>query len=158
MPGDVVWAVSAFGTPNFLLPRDCPRVTYGVGEHTTQNDAERWLSHTSATRVIAIEQAWLERVRRYTIYEYAMPEALFELQDEPSQHHIARQSITPIGVRAIPDLLLELCAHSVELRVLPSLWPLRDQIADSTLRFSIYRMSFAQPPIAGYVPRISMNA
>jgi hypothetical protein len=47
----------------------------------------------------------------------------------------------------------ELAWRNVELRITPSLWPLRDAVAGSTLEFSISRMRNAQPPINGYVPK-----
>ncbi len=63
-----------------------------------------------------------------------------------------------MGVRAIPDLLAELASRSIELRVMPSLWRLRDQVALSTLRFSINRFSNAAPPEDGYVSRLPVQA
>lgn len=151
---NVVWAVGEAVAVNFLTPRDCPRITYGIDAHTSAADRERWMSHSATERVIAIESAWLDRLRRCTLYEYEMPSASFVLEDAPAAHYISRQIITPIHRRVISDLLGELASRNVELRVLPSLWPLRDCIAASTLRFSIYRMRNAQPPIHGYVPVI----
>ena len=34
----LVWAMEEFYLPNFLTPRDCPRVAYHVGERTTEAD------------------------------------------------------------------------------------------------------------------------
>ncbi len=69
----VVWAIAEDQAQNFLTPRDCPRVTYGAGGNTTPEDAERWLGHGTANRVIAIESRWLAALRACTLYEYAMP-------------------------------------------------------------------------------------
>ena len=151
---NVVWAVGEEVAVNFLTPRDCPRITYGMDAHTNAADHERWLSHSATERIIAIESGWLERLRNCTLYEYEMPPESFALEDTPAAHYISRQTITPLKRRVINDLLAELASRNVELRVLPSLWPLRDQIAASTLRFSIYRMRNAQAPINGYVPVI----
>lgn len=41
----------------------------------------------------------------------------------------------------------------MELRVMSSLWKLRDFVIDSTLRFPIIRFRNAQPPSDGYVPK-----
>ena len=34
----LVWAIDEARLPNFLTPRDCPRVAYHVGERTTEAD------------------------------------------------------------------------------------------------------------------------
>jgi hypothetical protein len=36
--------------------------------------------------------------------------------------------------------------RGVELRVLPTLWPLRDAVLESSLQFSMIRMRNATPP------------
>jgi len=43
------------------------------------------------------------------------------------------------------DALAELTHRDVELRVTPSLWPLRDAVVASTLQFSLIRMRNATP-------------
>jgi hypothetical protein len=150
----VVWAVGEEQAQNFLTPRECPRVTYGAGNFTSAEDAERWLGHGTAKRVIAIESGWLARLRACTLYEYTMPAESFEPHDTDASYLVSRATVTPMGVRVIPDLLAELAARSIELRVMPSLWRLRDQVALSTLRFSINRYGNAAPPEDGYVPRV----
>ena len=40
--GPVVWAIDALKLPNYLLPRDCPRVTFGVSAATTDEDRHRF--------------------------------------------------------------------------------------------------------------------
>ena len=40
----LVWAIDEARLPNYLTPRDCPRVTYHVGEHTTQSDREMFFT------------------------------------------------------------------------------------------------------------------
>jgi hypothetical protein len=152
----VVWAVSPEGAVNFLLPRDCPRITFGVWERTTAEDKARFMGHSTAARVIVAEWAWLARIRACTMYAYEMPPETFEalgLHDGAS-HFVSRQTVAPISRREITDLLGELAAHDVELRFVRTLWPLRDLVGASSLHFSIYRMGNAQPPIDGYRPRI----
>jgi hypothetical protein len=41
--GPVVWAVDADRLRSYLLPRQCPRVTYYAGPQTTAADVERFL-------------------------------------------------------------------------------------------------------------------
>ena len=55
------------------------------------------------------------------------------------------QAATPIACLEVADPLAELVRRRVELRVLSSLWPLRDAVVASTLGFSIIRMRNARP-------------
>jgi hypothetical protein len=43
--------------------------------------------------------------------------------------------------------------RNVEVRLLESLWALREAVADSTLGFSIIRFRNAAPPPSGFVSR-----
>ena len=147
-----VWAVEESCAVNLILPRDCPRVTFGLGSYTSASDAERWMGATTARRVIAIDADWFDRVRACVLYEYAMPSGTFALDDVHAGYHISRETVQPIACRVIADVPAELLAQRAELRVLPSLWRLRDQVAASTLRFSISRMRNARPPDDGYAP------
>src|SRR5687767_3869218 len=70
---DVVWAVSERLLHNYLLPRDCPRVTFYVGPESTTDDIERFFAGTTARHVVAIETAWLERVQMETLWLYELP-------------------------------------------------------------------------------------
>ena len=40
--GPVVWAIDALKLPNYLVPRDCPRVTFGASAATTVEDRQRF--------------------------------------------------------------------------------------------------------------------
>jgi hypothetical protein len=159
LPDPVVWAVGPRGASNFLLPRECPRITFGVWDRTTPEDAARFLSTSTARRVLVAEWSWLDRIRACTMYAYSMPPKTFEplgLHDG-ADHFVSRATVVPTGRRVITDLLAALAAHDAELRFVPTLWPLRDQVGASSLHFSIYRMSNASPPIDGYVPKIPVG-
>ena len=134
----VVWAIEDARLHNYLLPRDCPRVCICAGEGTTAVDRARWLGDAKA--VIAVEAAWMERVRAAQLYRYAMPVEGFMLQDAGAGYWVSRVGVTPDGVALLDDLPGELAARSVELRVLPSLWELHDAVAASSLVFSMIRM------------------
>jgi hypothetical protein len=143
--GEMVWAVGPELLPNYLLPRDCPRVTFYVKPDTTPEDAARLMLGTSAKRVVAIESGWLERVRSCRLYRYDLPGATFEPVDEGAGYYVSRVGVTPLRVVPIPDLLAELSRNDVELRVMPSLWKLRDAVVESTIQFSIIRWRNARP-------------
>jgi Family of unknown function (DUF6886) len=142
----VVWAIDAERLRNYLLPRDCPRVTCYAGRQTTSADRERFLSSSAA--VVAIEPGWWERVRTCRLYCYSLPPQTFECLDECAGYFVSRVSVQLTFVEVIDDAIAALVRRRVELRVLPSLWPLRDAVIESSLQFSIIRMRNAHARIA----------
>src|ERR1051326_2416922 len=48
--GEVVWAVDEDHLPNYLLPRDCPRVTFRATPQTSGRDIAGWFDNTDARR------------------------------------------------------------------------------------------------------------
>lgn len=139
----VVWAIADERLHNYLLPRDCPRVCFHAGETTTLDDRAHWLGDSRT--VIAIEAAWLERMRQAQLHCYAMPAGSFVLQDFGAGYWVSETAVTPDGVDLLADLPGELAARGVELRVLPSLWALHDAVMASSLVFSMIRMRNAGP-------------
>ena len=134
----VVWAISQERLQNYLLPRDCPRVTYYAGPNTTAADIERFLGSSSS--VIAIESAWYERLRSCHLYCYHMPPETFECIDVCAGYFVSKVSVIPERVEVIADVITRLLSCGVELRFVSNLWPLRDAVVDSTLQFSLIRM------------------
>jgi hypothetical protein len=142
-PERVVWAIDGARVRNYLVPRDCPRVTYYPGPDTTAADNELFLGSSGA--VVAIEQGWLERARQCRLYCYHLPPDTFECFDDCAGYFVSRTSVVPAQVEVFEAPLSELRRRGVELRVVPNLWPLRDAVVTSTLRFSIIRMRNALP-------------
>ncbi len=141
----MVWAIDREHVHNYLLPRDCPRVTFYARPESSPEDVVRLMSYSSATYIVAIEAQWLPEVLRQHLYCYEFPPDTFTVVDSGAGYYISRVSVTPQSVRPIDDLLGELLKHDVELRVMPSLWKLYDAVIASTLQFSIIRMRNAQP-------------
>jgi Family of unknown function (DUF6886) len=139
----VVWAIDADRLRNYLLPRECPRVTYYAGPETTAADVERFLGSSPA--VIAVESAWLERLRSCRLYCYHLPPQTFACLDECAGYFVSRRAVVPTQVQVVDDLLAALLGRGTELRFVPNLWPLRDAVVSSTLRFSLIRMRNALP-------------
>jgi hypothetical protein len=138
-----VWAIDADRLRNYLLPRDCPRVTYYAGRETRAADVERFLGSSPA--VIAVESAWLERLRACRLYCYHLPPETFSCIDECAGYFVSREPVVPTGVQVVEDLLAALLGRGVELRFVPDLWSLRDAVVSSTLQFSLIRMRNALP-------------
>lgn len=154
--GLMVWAVDDDHLHNYLLPRDCPRVCFRVGEKTSDEDRARLMVGESARAVVAIESGWWPALRGEKLYRYILPSAPFTCIDAGAGYYIAREAVVPERVEVIDDLPLALLERDVELRITPSLWPLRDAVIDSTMEFSIIRMRNAQPPRDGYQSRWEM--
>jgi hypothetical protein len=144
---DVVWALAARQRHKYLLPRDCPRVTYWAKEDSDPADVERLMGGTSARFVVAVEKGWLERIRACRLYVYEMPPETFTpLSGPEDSHYISRQEVEPLGVTVYDDLLAELNRCDIELRVTPSLWNLHHAAVTSTLSFSCIRLRNACIP------------
>jgi hypothetical protein len=134
----VVWAIDAAHLRNYLLPRNCPRVTYYAGRETTDADVQRFLGSSKA--VIAIERNWLERLQACRLYCYQLPPETFQCVDECAGYFVSRVPVTPVCVEIVDDAVSELRRREAELRVVPNLWALRDAVVESSLQFSIIRM------------------
>ncbi|HWB52668.1 MAG TPA: hypothetical protein VG722_00680 [Tepidisphaeraceae bacterium] len=134
----VVWAISEDRLRNYLLPRDCPRVTFFGGAKTSAEDVARFLGSSSA--VVAIEAGWLDRIRQTKLYCYHLPRETFHLVDRCAGYFHSKETVVPEGVEVIEDLLAAIVSRGVELRVMPSLWELHDAVVASTLSYSMIRM------------------
>ena len=141
----VVWAIDADHLRNYLLPRECPRVTYYAGPQTASADVAQLLGKSQA--VVAIESGWFERLRSCRLYCYHLPSDTFEWIDECAGYFVSDLPVAPARVEVFDDLILELLRRGVELRFVPSLWPLCDAVVASTLQFSLIRMRNVQSKI-----------
>lgn len=139
----VVWAIDAERLCNYLVPRECPRVTYYAGLKTTSGDVERFLGTSQA--VVAVESAWFGRLRSCLLYCYHLPPETFSCIDECAGYFVSRQPVAPTHVEVVHDVVAALLARGVELRFVPELWSLRDAVVSSTLQFSLIRMHNALP-------------
>ncbi len=142
----VVWAIDDEHVRNYLLPRDCPRVTFYPLPTSDPADVARLMCGSAARAVVAIEAGWLQRALSCTLYRYDLPPDTFECTDPGAGYHVSREAVAPASVTRIDDPIGELLSRGVELRVLPHLWHLRDQVIHATLQFSMIRMRNAVRP------------
>jgi hypothetical protein len=117
----LVWAVDSEHRWLYWFPRDCPRICWVDGER----------------RVAAIEDAWLERMRSTCVFAYRMPPETFEPWDK---FFISRETVVPLEIVDIGDLLARHADAGIELRVLPSLLPLWDTVRETAEDFSGIRL------------------
>ncbi len=84
-------------------------------------------------------------MRTTILWLYELPSDTFELLDPIAAYYVSGEAVRPASVQRVDDLLGELLRHDVELRLTPSLWPLRDAVLASSLAFSFIRMSNTRP-------------
>ncbi|MDD4111694.1 MAG: hypothetical protein PHC56_01520 [Herbinix sp.] len=140
----LVWAIDEAHLPNFLTPRNCPRVAYHIGEATTESDIKRFFSSPTISHVLVIESKWLEFMRTTTLYLYEFNTDDFILQDGIAGYYVAKSTQVPKEKYILNDLLMELCKRNVEIRIVDNLWSIADEVKASTLNWSLCRMAFAQ--------------
>ncbi len=143
----LVWAIDEKRLPNFLTPRNCPRVAYYAGENTTESDRNKFFSSSTVSHAVVIESKWFEKMKNTTLYLYEFEEKDFVLQDNTAGYYIAKTTQIPKAKYELTDLFSELIKRNVEIRIVDSLWDIADKIEKSTLRWSICRMAFAKPRI-----------
>jgi len=137
-----VWAIEQRALSNYLLPRDCPRVCFRRGSAT---NPEELALLDGADAIIAIETAWLDRVRATTLFIYELPADTFTLEDDNAGYWTSSVAVVPIGESTLSDLPRRLLEASARLIAMPSLWPLFDRVNASSLAFSMIRMRNAAP-------------
>jgi len=142
---DVVFAITDKMLHNYLLPRNCPRVGFYKGTGTNPTDIETFFGHTKADYVLAVENAWMKKITSTTIYCYELPANTFTLLDDCAGYYVSYSAVVPTNVRAITNILDALLQRNIELRCMPSLWPLADAVQKSSLQFSLIRMRNATP-------------
>ncbi len=139
----LVWAIDEARLPNFLTPRDCPRVAYHVGVHTSEEDRRRFFSSAGAAHAVVIEGKWFSVMQNTTLYLYEFDPKEFELQDSVAGYYVAKTTQKPIGKTIVTDLFAELVRRQVELRIVDNLWDIADAVMASTLNWSLCRVADA---------------
>ncbi|MFK5706383.1 DUF6886 family protein [Lysinibacillus boronitolerans] len=139
----LVWAINERCLPNYLTPRDCPRVCFHAGDQTTEQDRQQYLPQ--ASHVVVIENKWLEVLKTTSLYLYEFDSNGFTLQDDIAGYYTSEITQMPIHVSEINDIAKALLERNVELRIVDSLWEIHDDIQNTSLNWSMCRMRFAQP-------------
>jgi hypothetical protein len=137
-----VWAVDTRHLPLYWFPRECPRATFWATHETTPGDTEVL---AGASRVHAVEEGWLQRLRDTRVVAYRLPEQTFAPDPEVGGYWLSLQSVVPLEIVELGDLVARHQQAAIELRVVPSLWPLWDRVTSSTLEFSGIRLRNAEP-------------
>jgi hypothetical protein len=148
--GPLVWAIDEPHQPMYLFPRDCPRILLWSRPDTTAENLAQWFEGRTCRMIAHIEQAWLDRLQRTTLYRYELPPDAFESLDDAGMW-VSRQEVAPIGMESISNLLAALSAAGVELRIMESLAPLHD-VWSTSLHASGIRLRNAQGRPKPFLP------
>ncbi|MPZ99567.1 MAG: hypothetical protein GEU80_09585 [Dehalococcoidia bacterium] len=139
----LVWAIDEWHAPAYFFPRDCPRILVWQVPSTTPEDRERWFDHTDARMIAYLEWDWLERMRSTALYRYTFADEPFESVEGDGWMYVSRETLTPLSVEPVGDLLEALRAAEVEVRLVERLTPLRGAW-DTSLHVSGIRLRNAQ--------------
>ena len=139
----LVWALCERTLPNFLTPRNCPRVCYHIGNGTTRNDMDKYMPE-NCSHVVMIETKWLGRLRNTVLYLYEFDDADFYLQDECAGYYVSEKKQLPLVVNRISDIETELRRRGSELQTTDDLRDIAGKIKRTTFNWSLCRMAFAE--------------
>lgn len=141
----LVWAIDEERLPNFLTPRDCPRVAYHGSGNTTESDRNRFFSSAGVDHAVVMESGWYRRMQETTLYIYEFGVDAFELLDPVAGYYVAKTTQYPKVKYVVTDLLGELLKRNVEVRFVDNLWQIADAVKTSSLNWSLCRMANALP-------------
>ena len=140
----MVWTIHEDYQQIYWLPRDCPRIYFRPLPETTSEDLKRFWTGAAGHLVLAIEASWLQRLQTTQLYRYTMPPESFTMIDANYGGYVSRETIEPSAVEPLGDLVEELAAASVELRLCPSLVPLGKAIIGTSMSWGLIRMRNAE--------------
>lgn len=134
-----VWAVDERHLPNYLLPRECPRVCWPAAPDLPA------LLATTTSRVIAVEIGWLPALQDARLYVHELEPAGFTLLDAVAGYWVSETEATVRAVEVVDDCTRALSERDVELRPVASLWPYIDAVVERGGEFSVIRSRNARP-------------
>ena len=136
----VVFSITDKLLHNYLLPRNCPRVTFYSKEDTTQEDRDKFFGPNTNQFVIAVENGWRETIKKTTLFCYELPDDTFQPLDKGAGYFISYKEVEPVSVWPVKDLIGEILKRDVDLRFMPHLSSLANEVSQSTLQYSLIRM------------------
>ncbi len=140
----LVWTVDEDHAPGFWFPAPMPARLLLVDRHAATEIGRALLG--TGTRMHAIESGWLERMRACKLFVYRFDPAPFTIRKTPQAGYFAtEETVTPLSVAPVGDLLARHAEAGIELRIVPNLWPVIDAVIASGLGFSIIRKANALP-------------
>jgi len=84
-------------------------------------------------------------MRTADVFAYRLPEQSFDPHPDVGGYWLSHETVEPLEVRPLGDLVALHEGAGIELRVLENLWPLWNDVVASTLEYSGMRLRNAQP-------------
>lgn len=123
--GPLVWAIGEDHASMYLFPRECPRILVWAMPETTEADRQAIWGRSTAPVIAHIEWEWFEALSTGKLWRYTMPPETFEDLGDAGMW-VSREPVEPASVHLLKDLPGVLAEAGVELRVMPSLAPLKN--------------------------------
>lgn len=144
LPADVglVWAIDEKHLPNFLTPRNCPRVCFHDWSGASDADRGQYLPGGHPCAVV-LEENWRAAMENTTLYLYEFDPAHFELQDDNAGYYTSTCTEVPFARHVIENPLRAQYDCGADVRFVKTLWPIAEAIKKTTLQWSLCRMAFA---------------
>ena len=136
----LVWAIDEKRLPNFLFPRECPRVCYYITEKTSDSDKEAFFPCGLYSHAVVHERRWYERIKNIKLYAYEFNPKDFELQDDVAGYYVAKRKQIPVAKHIITDVFSELEKRNVYVISVDSLSDIAEKVRASSLNWSLCRM------------------
>lgn len=140
--GPLVWAIDEWHQPLYLFPRECPRILIWRRPGSDAADLARYFAGSTARMVAFTELRWRDRLAAARLHRYELPAATFEPLDDAGMW-VSRATVVPLSCTGIDCLPEALARADVELRMLPSLLPLKG-LWETSLHASGIRLRNAQ--------------
>ncbi|MBR6524951.1 MAG: hypothetical protein IKT57_03165 [Clostridia bacterium] len=139
----LVWAIDEKHLPNFLTPRNCPRVCFHDWAGASDTDRKRFLPMGHPCGIV-LENAWRSAMESTVLYVYEFDPEGFVLQDANAGYYVSTKTETPVACCIIPNPLTELLAKGADVHFEDLLWSAADAVRQSTLQWSLCRMGYAR--------------
>jgi hypothetical protein len=136
----VVWALHEDRLINYLVPRDCPRVTYYAKASTTACDRQTFFASPASRAVVVIEAAWWSTALHTPLFLYEFDPADFVPSLPEAGYWTSTVPVEPVAVHRLSRPLDQVLLSGAELRVVPDLHATRAAVLASSLAFSCLRM------------------
>ena len=85
-------------------------------------------------------------IRAARLLAYRLPPETFERYERANGSWVSRQAVAPVEVVELGDPLDRHATAGIELRIVPDLGAVWQQVIESTLEFSGIRLRNLQPP------------
>jgi hypothetical protein len=135
----IVWATDDEHFYNYLVPRDCPRVSFHRLSSSTEEDLTQYFGASEASSVLVIEGSWLQRAVECELWAYEFASDGFECVDSVAGYYVCKTAVTPRIKAQVSRPLTRLVQSGTELRVVNSLETMINEVVKSSLGFSIIR-------------------